>query len=290
MKTIYITACCILTVVAGAAIIASSHYGGVAGTNQKLVQKLQSELKEANAKIENDADTISADRDSAALLKNKLDKSDNDLADAESKLASAADKISSYEAADQTRRDEEAEKLLVPPPVDGVFSKVVGVKGETLAVNATFGEQIGRKLIFRPENQPPISVDVDAIHPIILKYLGIDAAAAKQQQSRLDSAWATKTQADSVKAALDYQAALAQQQTEAQLAIEKQKADAAQQAALAAQQQAQADRENADAAMINAQKPPPQINVIQQSQQNQIQQNQRPPHGYYLQNGVWYQY
>jgi len=76
----------------------------------------------------------------------------------------------------------------------------------------------------------------------------------------------------------------AKKEREAALAIEQEKADAAQQQAWAAQQQAQADRQKADALMFNATKPSQPVNVIQQSQQ--IQQSP----GWHLQNGLWYWY
>jgi hypothetical protein len=71
----------------------------------------------------------------------------------------------------------------------------------------------------------------------------------------------------------------AKKEREAALAIEQEKADAAQQQAWAAQQQAQADRQKADALMFNALNPQPPFSINMMQQQLQQQQYVQPYSG-----------
>jgi hypothetical protein len=290
MKSIYILACCVLSVIAVGAVIFSVHS---ASQNANLRNQWQAESKANKAKLAELADVVESGKESIAGLENKVSKLSGDLNKNEGELSAANEKNQAYALAEQNRVADERKKYLesVPQPTfDGkvyFFSKVIGAHGETLATNAAFAYITGRRLVFRPENQTSYAVDVDNVHPLILQYLGIDAAAAKSKQQQIDAAWATKSQADRAQAVLDAQAWEAKRLADAKLAIEKQMADAAQQAALAAQQQAQADKEKADAMMINATQPPQPINVIQQNQQ--VQQVQQPR--WHLQkNGVWQWY
>jgi septal ring factor EnvC (AmiA/AmiB activator) len=289
MKSIYISTCCVLSVIAAGAVIFSVHS---ANQNVNLRNQWQAESKASKAKLTELADVVESGKESITTLENKVSKLSGDLNKNEGELSAANEKIQAYALAEQNRVADERKKYLesVPQPTfDGkiyFFPKVVGAHGETLATNAAFAYITGRRLVFRPENQSAIAVDVDNVHPLILQYLGIDAAAAKSKQQQTDAAWAAKSQAERAQATLDYQAEEAKRMADAKLAIEKQKADAAQQAALAAQQQAQADKEKADAMMINATQPPQPINVIQQNQQIQVQQSP----SWHLQNGRWYWY
>jgi len=286
MKSIYILACCVLSVIAVGAVIFSVHY---ASQNANLRSQWQAESKASKAKLAELADVVESGKESIATLENKVSKLSGDLNKSAGELSAANEKIQAYALAEQNRVADERKKYLesVPQPTfDGktyFFPKVVSTHGETLATNAVFAFITGRRLVFRPENQTSLTVDVDNVHPLVLQYLGIDASAAKSKQQQTDAAWAAKSRADRAQAALDAQAWEARRIADAQLAIEKQKADAAQQAAWAAQQQAEADKQKADAMMINATKPPQQINVIQQSLQ--VQQA-----GWHLQNGRWYWY
>jgi hypothetical protein len=286
MKSIYISTCCVLSVIAAVAVIFSIHS---ANQNANLRNRWQAESKASKAKLAELADVIDSGKESIAALENKASKLSGDLNKRAGELSAANEKIQAYALAEQNRVADERKKYLesVPQPTfDGkiyFFPKVVGAHGETLATNAAFALITGRRLVFRPENEASIAVDVDNVHPLVLQYLGIDATAAKSKQQQMDVLWAAKSQADRAQAVLDAQAFEAKRIADANLAIEKQKADAAQQAAWAAQQQAEADKQKADAMMINATKPPPQINVIQQSLQ--VQQA-----SWHLQNGRWYWY
>lgn len=279
MKSIYISVGCVLSVIAAGVIIFSVHS---ANQNANLRSQWQAESKASKAKLDDLTGVVESSKESIAALENKVSKLSGDLNKSAGELSAANEKIQAYALAEQNRVADERKKYLesVPQPTfDGkiyFFPKVVGAHGETLATNAAFAYITGRRLVFRPENQSAIAVDVDNVHPLVLQYLGIDAAAAKSKQQQTDAAWAAKSQAERAQATLDYQAEEAKRMADANLAIEKQKADAA-------QQQAQADKQKADAMMINATKPPQQINIIQQSQQ--IQQA-----SWHLQNGRWYWY
>lgn len=292
MKSIGITTCCILSIIAAGAIICSAHYSGVANANQRLVKQLQSE---ASASAQANAAKTEGDAEAIASLQNRLARASLDLTNTFSDLLAANDKLKNYVLTESNRMAEAGERAFIPPPTvfgEGlnkvyVFQKIVGIKGDTLATNAAFAQQVGRLFVFRPEGKSALSIDVDALHPLILKYLGVDATSAKAKQAQMNSAWSSKSQSDQAASAVVAQQWVDRRAAQVQYELDKQKADATSQAAAAAQAQAQADKEKADAAMIAAQKPPPQINIIQQQQQNQNSQSHA---GYYLLNGVWYPY
>ena len=153
-----------------------------------------------------------------------------------------------------------------------VFPKVVGIHNDVLATNAAFAYIAGRRLLFRTADPSAMVVDVDAIHPLILKYLGIDAEAVKLSKQQYDEAAAASRQVNAVLTAQYERDQQAAREREAALAIEQEKADAAARAAWAAQQQAQADKQKADALMFNALNPTQPNIIIQQQQQQQQQQ------------------
>jgi hypothetical protein len=186
MKSIYIAGCCILSVVAIGAVISSTHYAGIAGTDQRLIKQLQSQVQTDSETIANDDAVISSNQEASASMQTAL-------------------------------------------------------------------------------NQAALNLD-DA-HPLMLKYLGTDAAAAKFRQFQLDKAWAAETQAQRVQAIRDEQAEEAKTESENRMLQEQRKADAIAQTAAAAQEQADAEKEKADAAMLEAEKPP--VQIINQNQQNQ---------------------
>lgn len=302
MKSIYISTCCVLSVIAVGAVIFYVHS---ANQNANLRSQWQAESKANKAKLAELADVVESGKESIAGLENKVSQLSNDLNKGAGELSAANEKIQAYALAEKNRQDEERKNYLasVPEPTlvgkVFVFPKVVGIHNEILATNAAFAYITGCRLVFRPENQIQMSVvvDVDHVHPLILQYLGIDGKAVKERQRQIkeqdaadaaDEAEFKRVQNEPYRQAWEAGAPAreAKRIADAQLAIEKQKADAAQQAALAAQQQAQADKAKADAMMINATKPPQQINVIQQNQQIQVQQSP----SWHLQNGRWYWY
>lgn len=286
MKSICI---CILSVIAAGAIIFSIQS---ASQNARLNHQWQAESK-ANKTVSAElASIIATDGESIAALQNTAAKLSNDLHQSSAELSVANNKIEIYAQAEQRRADEEKRKYLasVPAPTfDGklyVFPRVVNTGGETLATNTAFISITGKRLLFRPNNPAQMSFTMDAgdTHPLILNYLGISLTEAQEKQRQIDAAGAAQNQANHAQAALNAQAWEAKRIANAQLAIQQEQADAASQAAYAAQQQAQADKEKADAAMINAQKPPAQINTVVQQVQ-QVQQ-QPTPRGYIQSGGV----
>ena len=275
MKQIFVLTTCILAAAIVGAVIFSVHSSKQIAA---IRSQWQSESKASKSKLDDVAGVIESNKESIAALESKVSKLSDDLNKSAGELLAANEKIQAYALAEQKRQDEERKKYLasVPEPTligkVFVFPKVVGIHDEILATNAAFAYITGRRLLFRPGNQTPVVVDVDNIHPLILKYLGIDADAAKLNQQQTDAANAAGRRAQ---AAMDAQYAKDQQakmEREAALAIEREKADAAQQAAWAAQQQAQADKQKADALMFNALNPQPPIYIMQQQQQQQQQQ------------------
>src|SRR6266498_3183004 len=77
-------------------------------------------------------------------------------------------------------------------PKTFLFPKVIDAAGNVLATNAVFGKLTGRRLSFWPETGPPLSLDVEKVHPAILRYLEINPETAKQSQLRIDAAWRIK--------------------------------------------------------------------------------------------------
>lgn len=249
---------CVLAVATVGTVIFSVHSSK---QNSAIRSQWQAESKAI-------AGVVESNKESIVALENKVSKLSGEL-------SAANEKIQAYALAEQNRQDEERKKYLasVPEPTligkVFVFPKVVGSNNEILATNAAFAYLTGRRLVFRPGNQMSVVVDVDNIHPLILKYLGIDADTAKLNQQQIDAKFAADRQAGAAMTAQYVKDKQAQIEREAALAIEQEKADAAQRAAWAAQQQAEADKAKVDALMNNALNPP-QINVIQQSQQRTV--------------------
>ena len=267
MKKTFVLTTCLLAVATVGAVIFSVHSSK---QNSALCNQWQAESKAF-------AGIVESNKESIVALENKVSKLSDDLNKSAGELSAANEKIQAYALAEQKRKDEERKKYLasVPEPtLTGkifVFPKVVGINNEILATNAAFAYLAGRRLLFRTGDSLPFVVDVDAIHPLVLKYLGIDAEAAKISKQQYDAAAAASRQANAVLTAQYERDQQATREREAALAIEQEKADAAARAAWAAQQQAQADKQKADALMFNALNPP-QPNIIIQQQQQQQQQ------------------
>ena len=124
----------------------------------------------------------------------------------------------------------------------------------------------GSRVLFKLSNGSLNAVFVDDLHPLVLKYLGIDADAARAKQHQLDAATEASRQVYYEEVARQQQAMAIASVAEAKIAIELQTAadeKAARDAAL------ETERIKANAAMVEARKPPNQINIIQQSQQSQ---------------------
>ena len=68
------------------------------------------------------------------------------------------------------------------------FATLLGSNSQPLARNAEFVRALGRRLIFKVPGIPPMTVDVDQVHPDVLHYLAIDGDAAKREQSEIDTA------------------------------------------------------------------------------------------------------
>jgi hypothetical protein len=276
MKFIYISACCALFVIAAGAVIFSVHS---ANQNSNLRSQWQAESKASKAKLAGLTGVAESSKESIAALQNKVSKLSGDLNKSVGELSAANDKIQAYALAEQNRAAEERKKYLasVPQPTFDrkiyFFPKVVGTNGTILATNATFAYITGRRLVFRPENETAIAVDVDNVHPLVLQYLGIDAEAVKLKKRQMDEADEARIKKDIDDFNQSIKARAAQYWADEKIRAEMAKADEEkrqkQQAAENERIKALAAAKAADAAMIEAQKPPSQINMIQQQQQQQ---------------------
>ncbi len=281
MKTFAISLCFVLLVVTVGAIALSVHYSNQAATFR---HQWQADSRLANAKLDNYAAVTESNQEIIANLEPKANQLNvliavtNDLG---ARLQAANGRIQTLEAA---VRQQETDENLIPPPTikDNAFyfPKVLSAQNLVLASNATFAYITGKRLVFHPENQIAVVVDVDDINPLILQYLGINADNAKAKQAQMDAAYAADRQAGAIAQAQYAKQMEAQGEREAALAVQQEQADAAMRQAQAAQAQAAADKEKADAAMLNASKPQQPIIVIQQQQQQKVIQ-QPPPTVYW---------
>ncbi|HEY3762159.1 MAG TPA: hypothetical protein VGN23_10480 [Verrucomicrobiae bacterium] len=266
MKALLVSLCSLLSLVAVGSIALSVHYSHQVAQTRQL-WRAQSITDQSN--LDNYADITKSNQRVIASLQRKAAQLDGLIAatnDLGAQLQAANDRIQSLEAADRQR---DADASLIPPPtIKGdafFFPQVLSVQNLVLATNATFAYITGRRLVFHREDQTAVVVDVDKIHPLILQYLKIDADDAKAKQAQMDAAYAAQQRAGAIATVQDE----AQRERLAAIAVQQEQADAAAQAAQAAQAQSAADKEKADAAMLNASKPPT-IVVSQQSQQQAV--------------------
>ena len=136
------------------------------------------------------------------------------------------------------------------------FPELVSPEGELLGSDLKFSRQYGSKLAFRSSSGQPVSFDVAALHPGILTHLGIDPYDAQRAQSELEEKQARRKEA----ARLRQIARLKAEAEQAELARELRKETFERQTQLARLEnertRAEAAMKQADAAMIEAHKPP----------------------------------
>src|ERR1700734_348320 len=199
MKTLLASLCCVLSAFVIGAITLSVHYSKQVTQTR---QQWQSDTHLANIKLDDYADITESNRQVIASLQREAGQLNALLAvtnDLNAQLASANAKIQSLEAVEQQR---ESDAILIPPPtVIGnafFFPRVLSAENLVLATNATFAYITGRRLVFHPENQIAVVVDVDKINPLILQYLGIKPENAKAKQAKIDAANVEYQQAGAV--------------------------------------------------------------------------------------------
>lgn len=273
MKTTLISLVCLLTISTAIGFWRASSVTNLCGT---IRQQSQADVKLKQTQIDEFFETVSNQEQQITNFQTRLKKVSAELNANRVELASAEQKISDLEAYKKSREDKEAIYLAqVPGPLvttdelghkKFVFSKVVGAGGGTLLTDATFSGLYGRRLAFRADGDVIKAYDVDEMHPLMLKYLSINAEAAKVAQKHMSEAAIKQQQAQYAQMLQDQQAWAIQREANGKIAIEQQKL-AAEQAAK--QTELETERIKANAAMIQAQKPPNQLNIIQQSQQNQ---------------------
>ena len=148
-----------------------------------------------------------------------------------------------------------------------IFPELRSKTGHLIAKQQEFSSRFGRNLVFKDAAGTRLRLDVEEVHYGILAILGIDLAAAKQEQRDLDAKSAqfdtAARQAQASYAAAMAQAAKEQKEREVQLAIETAKLDEERRKAMQEenlrQQAVEADRlrslaslRAADAAMYGA--------------------------------------
>ncbi len=270
MKFIWIIVCSVLLLVATASFLG---YRNSSDTLTTVRSKLETQAATSKAQIESDAELIESNHQAIADLKKQLGELNNKLAQSTEQLATANQKNLGLEKAEQQRLADEAKRKMVPPPLvnsDGtyLFPKVVNRDGEVLMQSANFiSLAANHLLVFRSGDQSSRSFEMDNIHPLILQYLHIDPEVVKEKQRRIEAQGRIEVANSKIQSAIRAQSDEEQRRYNAQLSVEQQKAAAAQQAADAAQAQAIADKQKADAILLNAQKPPQQIQIIQQNRQ-----------------------
>jgi myosin heavy subunit len=165
--------------------------------------------------------------------------------------------------------------------------------GQSLGKALTFSQAVGKRLIFRRQDGPPIAVDADTVHPFILAAMNLSPEDLNDQQNQLDEkkrlqdaagreSYARKLAADNLSARANAEMELRK------AAIQAEQSQQAAQIALQAEairndrMRAEAAMRQADAAMQAAQKEPTPSTVIL----NQNNQNGRSQ-GFWF-NGVYY--
>ena len=272
MKTLLITICCILSIVSIGSVVTSLNSSHVTTT---LRQQMKRQAADNKARLDELHESETTSEQTISLLQSNLGRLKRELADAKSALESANGRISGYELADRNRSDARVRYLQqVPPPKDmqgkKFFEKVVGAEGGTLMENAFFIQLNGRRLVFRAGSLDgeARSFDMDNLHPLMLEHLSINREAVIVGQKEMLAKAQVQEKARQAQALLDLQAWTIQQQANAKIELENKKAaadEAARQASL------ETERIKANAAMVEAQKKPMQINTTVIQQQKQVQ-------------------
>lgn len=144
-----------------------------------------------------------------------------------------------------------------------IFPELVSPDGRLLGADMTFSRQYGSKLAFRPRSGAPVTFEVDELHPGILTHLGIDPYEAQRAQSEMDEKAARRKEAQRERELARHKAQAEALKERAELVKELRKETFDRQMRLAELEnertKALAAMKQADAAMVEAQKPPPTL-------------------------------
>lgn len=140
------------------------------------------------------------------------------------------------------------------------FPELVSPEGELHGTDMKFSRQYGSKLAFRSSSGLPVTFEVDELHPGILTHLGIDPYEAQRAQDEMNEKAARRKEAQRERELARHKAQAEALKERMALAKELRKEAFDRQARLAALEnertKALAAMKQADAAMIEAQKPP----------------------------------
>lgn len=215
-------------------------------------------------------------------LQSKIEQLTEVVSNQSARLAEALAELNNYEAKLQNilsvqSREAAVQQVLASAPAlvvtnfrDGsrvlVFRKLIGTSGTVLGTGAEYSATYGRRVAFRFEDGSRASYDVDELHPTVLEALGIDSDAAKRAQARLDRAWQIRKQNDALLLArIQAEHARALQRAAEQERKQEELRQRQFQERLAMLQlhnqrlQTEALVRAANAAILNAYKPPPTI-------------------------------
>ena len=261
-----------LAILTSGSIVIAVKSAKSADMRNAMIHQLQSEAVATTAKLNETTAAQDVDQKTIAFLQGEVSKLCADLSNSTAR----------YE-----RYAASAPKPTYQPDGSWFFAKVAGLSGGTICSNATYHMTFGSRVFFKLSDGNLKGIEVDDLNPLVLQYLGIDSDATKVKQRELNAASAAQRQAYFDQVAMRQQANAVQSVANAKIAIEQQKAADEQAAKYAA---LETERIKANAAMVEAQKPPVQINNnINQQQQQQVQQRPQP-RGYLLNNGVWVPY
>lgn len=240
-------------------------------------------------------------------LQEQLNRTTDELKTARLKVEAyeAKQKLEAEARAAVAKRSEDTSRIMAEVPAPTVtsatnpagkirkvytFPKLIGAGGNTLATDAEFRSQFGRRLIFRSGNGRPLAYDMEELHPGVLLHLGITKESAMRAQAGIDAQvaqaeksykahLASKAEADRI--ALEQRTKLAAEY--AKIAEERRKAQVEEQlktqAAETERMKAEASLRASDAALKEALRPYYPDYIIDQIVKQQQQQGSFNPVG-----------
>jgi len=272
MKQSLIAGCVVLAIIASGSTFVAFKSLKSASQSDVLAHRLQGEAAAAKSKLDESASAGAEDQKMIAFLQAETSKLRIESSNA------TAESFAAQQRADDLQNQLEAEKhartqylATIPKPLNigtphPFFTKVCGPDGGIIASNAMFNLTVGSRVFFTLDKGTVRGFQGRDLHPLVLQYLGLNLDTLNANQHDFDARTAADRQAwmDQV-VALQKQFAI-DAEAEAKIALARQQAaqvQADKQTAL------ETERIKANAAMVEAQKPPNQINIIQQQQSQQ---------------------
>lgn len=246
--------------------------GKVAFTTSQALDIAQSDLAALEAKLAETTGLITNQTSHIASLQGRLE----DLSKMTEQLRSLSAGADLSEQPATWSAEVAAPETVILADEDGretksfIFGKLKGSDGLTLGTNATFIRAIGRSLLFRMATGSRAKFDLDEVHPGVLTYLGVDVAESSKAQKVIEEQRKRGQARDAIlgqmlasKWSEDAKQRFEQGLRAGEVAAKQAAADAQEHLAQAQSLSAQAAQKAANAAIINAGRPPVQVNVRQ---------------------------